>query len=155
MIQIEAENLAFAYGKSIVLEEISLRIEAGDFVAVIGPNGGGKSTFLKLILGLLPPASGTLRVMGTTPAKAAPKIGYVPQEIHPNRGFPVSVLEVVQMGLLKRTNLLARHSRADHEKAMAHSCSHFKMMDCVWKKRDFHLGWISVVIKLSRHGKSA
>jgi len=57
--------------------------------------------------------------MGTTPAKAAPKIGYVPQEIHPNRGFPVSVLEVVQMGLLKRTNLLARHSRADHEKAMA------------------------------------
>lgn len=118
MKQIEAENLAFAYGKTRVLEDITLEIEAGDFVAVIGPNGGGKSTFLKLILGLLEPDSGSLRVMGTEPAKAAASIGYVPQDLAPNRGFPVSVLEVVRMGLLGRKNLLFRHTKADTDKAM-------------------------------------
>jgi zinc transport system ATP-binding protein len=118
VIQIEAENLSFAYGKTPVLEDITLRIEAGEFVAVIGPNGGGKSTFLKLILGLLQPASGMLRVMGTEPGKASPKIGYVPQDITPNRGFPVSVLEIVQMGLLGRKNILFRHTKAETDKAM-------------------------------------
>ncbi len=118
MRQIEADALSFAYGKSTVLEDISLQVDAGDFVALIGPNGGGKSTFLKLILGLLEPASGTLRVMGDTPAKAAPLIGYVPQDIHANRGFPVSVLEVVQMGLLGRKNILFRHNADERAKAM-------------------------------------
>lgn len=118
MIQVEAENLSFAYGKTTVLEDITLGIEAGEFVAVIGPNGGGKSTFLKLILGLLEPASGSLRVMGTDPATAAPRIGYVPQDIAANRGFPVSVLEVVQMGLLGKKNILFRHTKTEADKAM-------------------------------------
>lgn len=96
------ENLSFTYDGPPVLEEVSLQIPRGDFVSVVGPNGGGKSTLLKLILGLLSPARGTVRVLGLPPAAARRRIGYVPQQAQLDLQFPVSVREVVLMGRLGR-----------------------------------------------------
>jgi len=117
MQQIKITDLAFRYGRNPVLENISLKVDQGDFLAVIGPNGGGKSTLLKLILGLLKPCSGCIEVLGGTPEQASAKIGYVPQHYPFKQGFPINVLDVVMMGLLDRKNLFFRHSKAEVQKA--------------------------------------
>jgi zinc transport system ATP-binding protein len=98
---VEMKDLAFAYNGETVLQDVSLDIPEGAFMAVIGPNGGGKTTLLKLMLGILKPDSGTIRIFGTNARDAAPRIGYVPQDIHVNRGFPISVRDVVSMGRMK------------------------------------------------------
>lgn len=90
---IEINNLSFSYDKSIVLEDINLSVKPNDFLAIIGPNGGGKSTLLKLILGLLKPKSGKI---SSTYDKN--NIGYVPQNTNLNINFPITALEVVLMG---------------------------------------------------------
>ncbi|MDR0666980.1 MAG: ABC transporter ATP-binding protein [Campylobacteraceae bacterium] len=87
-------NLSFAYDKENVLENVNFEYKSGDFLAIVGPNGGGKSTLLKLILGLLTPTDGTIELLSN-------KIGYVPQNTMPNGEFPISVLDVVLMGRLK------------------------------------------------------
>lgn len=97
---IEIENLNYAYHGVPVLENVNINIKAGEFVALIGPNGGGKTTLLKLILGLVEPESGEIRIFEEPPRKMSPRIGYVPQDIHINRHFPVSALDVVLMGKL-------------------------------------------------------
>jgi len=98
MAVIEIEGLNFAYEKDIILENINLQVEALDFLAVIGPNGGGKSTLLKLMLGLLQPKTGSIRIYGKPPSKTLSYIGYVPQNTNVNTDFPIKVLEVVLMG---------------------------------------------------------
>jgi len=98
MTVIEIKNLTFAYEKHTILEDISLRVEDKDFLAIIGPNGGGKSTLLKLILGINPIQKGTIRTFGEKPQKNLSKIGYVPQNTNVNTDFPIKVLEVVLMG---------------------------------------------------------
>ncbi len=95
---IEIKNLSFAYEDQLVLEDINLTVEERDFFAIIGPNGGGKSTLLKLILGLLTPQQGEIRVLGKPPQKSRDKIGYVPQNTNINTDFPIKVIEVVLMG---------------------------------------------------------
>jgi zinc transport system ATP-binding protein len=97
---IEAEDVWFAYNGENVLEAIQLRIAPGDFVAMIGPNGGGKTTLLKLLLGLLDPTRGIVRILGQSPRRVSDRIGYVPQHATVNLRFPVSVLDVVLMGRL-------------------------------------------------------
>lgn len=97
---IEIKNVTFAHDGQMVLRHVDLDIMPGDFIAMIGPNGGGKTTLLKLILGLLKPDKGTIRVLGKTARKASPAIGYVPQDIHFNRNFPVTAIDVVMMGML-------------------------------------------------------
>ncbi len=97
---IEIRDLCFAYNGQIALRDVNLEILPGDFVAVIGPNGGGKTTLLKLMLGLLTPLSGTIRIFGQPARKASRWIGYVPQDVHLNRSFPVTALDVVRMGLI-------------------------------------------------------
>jgi zinc transport system ATP-binding protein len=97
---IDIDHLWFSYNGQVVLREVNLEIFPGDFVALIGPNGGGKTTLLKLMLGLLKPQSGTIRVFGRSPRKASRQIGYVPQDVHINRSFPVTALDVVLMGLI-------------------------------------------------------
>jgi len=99
---IEIDNLTFAYEKDIILENINLRVSALDFLAIIGPNGGGKSTLLKLMLGLLKPGSGTIRIYGEPPSKNLSLLGYVPQNTNVNTDFPIKVLEVVLMGHVGR-----------------------------------------------------
>ncbi len=95
---VQIKNLSFAYEKDIVLEEITLDIEDRDFLAIIGPNGGGKSTLLKMLLGLLSPKQGSITVFGKPPSKSLSLIGYVPQNTNVNTDFPIKVIEVVLMG---------------------------------------------------------
>jgi zinc transport system ATP-binding protein len=97
---IEIEQLGFAYGAVPVLEDVSLRIDTGEFVGLVGPNAGGKSTLLKLILGLLKPQQGRIRVLGRPPQQARRRLGYVPQYPAFPRDFPIDVLSVVLMGRL-------------------------------------------------------
>ncbi len=107
------QHVSYAYNSHTVLENVDLTISAGDFAAVIGPNGGGKTTLLKLLLGLLKPRSGTVTLFGQAPAKAAHRVGYVPQDVHINRFFPLTVLELALMGRLGPGRLLRRYSAKD------------------------------------------
>ena len=95
---IEIDQLCFAYEDQLVLENINLTVEEKDFFAIIGPNGGGKSTLLKLILGLLQPTQGTIKVLRLPPQKSQDKLGYVPQNTNINTDFPIKVIEVVLIG---------------------------------------------------------
>ncbi len=95
---VEIKNLSFAYEKQEVLEDITLKVEAKDFLAIIGPNGGGKSTLLKLLLGIYSYKKGEITVLGKSPLKSLGRIGYVPQDTNVNTDFPIKVIEVVMMG---------------------------------------------------------
>ena len=95
---IEIDNVSFSYGKQKALSDISFDVEDHQFTAVIGPNGGGKSTLVKLMLGLLEPESGSIKVLGEDPETAREFVGYVPQYIDVNLDFPITVLDVVMMG---------------------------------------------------------
>ncbi len=119
MAIIEIKSLDFAYNGEVVLEDVNLSVRQKDFVAIIGPNGGGKTTLLKLILGLLTPAKGTVRVDGKSPQEASPCIGYVPQDVHMNRSFPITATDVVLMGKLDPKKRLSRRSAANRREAMA------------------------------------
>ena len=95
---IEIKNLSFSYHKQKILENINLNVQENDFLAIIGPNGGGKSTLLKLILGINPVKDGSVYTFGEVPEKNLAKIGYVPQNTNVNTDFPIKVIEVVLMG---------------------------------------------------------
>lgn len=98
---IEIDNISFSYGNNLILENISLNIHLGDFLGIVGPNGGGKSTLLKVILGLLKPSGGTVRLFGVDihSFRDWNKIGYVPQKVtNFDVNFPATVEEVVAMG---------------------------------------------------------
>ena len=114
---IDIRDLYFSHGNQVILEDINLTVESGDFWGIIGPNGGGKSTLLKLILGMMIPDSGTIRVFGDPPEKAHTRIGYVPQNIHLNVHFPISVMDVVLMGRLGPNRLGRSYTRTDRDKA--------------------------------------
>ena len=110
---IRLEDVWVNYGDVTVLEGINLSVEELDFFGVIGPNGGGKTTLLKVILGLVKPSRGRVTVLGDTPERARRFIGYVPQESQFDRDFPVTVLDVVLMGRLGHTGLFRRYSSED------------------------------------------
>jgi zinc transport system ATP-binding protein len=112
---IAIEHLTYGYEKRPVLEDISLAIAPRDFILVIGPNGGGKTTLLKLILGILTPWGGTIRFQGETGGR----LGYVPQFARFNRIFPISVFDMVLTGCIRGDNYLRRHTREDGEKSGA------------------------------------
>ena len=98
MSVIEIKNLSFSYHKQKILENINLTVNEKDFLAIIGPNGGGKSTLLKLILGINTVRNGSIHTFGEVPKKNLSKIGYVPQNTNVNTDFPIKVIEVVLMG---------------------------------------------------------
>ncbi|MBP9944545.1 MAG: metal ABC transporter ATP-binding protein [Desulfomicrobium sp.] len=120
---IELRGVSFAYDDLEVLSDVDLKISSGDFMAVIGPNGGGKTTLVKLILGLLAPKAGTVRVLGSDPKTVRPAVGYVPQHALVQPSFPVTVHEVVLLGLRREGGLLSPrrwpgYRGRDKEKAM-------------------------------------
>ncbi len=117
MADVTIRNLNFAYEKREILKDINLNYELRDFLAIFGPNGGGKSTLLKLLLGLLQPSSGTIEILGRSPALARAQMGYVPQFIAINKSFPISVLEVVLMGLIDK-KIFGFYSKSEREQAM-------------------------------------
>ncbi len=114
---VEVRKLNFSYNGEQVLEDVDLRVASGEFMGLIGPNGGGKTTLVKILLGLLKPDSGTVRVFGGRPGKAAHRIGYVPQHQHIRPDFPIAVEEIVLMGRVNLGRRRWRYSSKDRERA--------------------------------------
>ena len=103
--QIEVKNLSFTYHDNVILDTISLTIKEGDYLAIIGPNGGGKTTFVKLLLGLLEASKGEIILCNTSPKQARNKIGYLPQYINFNMDMPINVLDIVLQGRMQKDKL--------------------------------------------------
>ena len=95
---VDVQDVCFTYGAQEVLHNVSFRVPACAFVAVVGPNGGGKTTLLKLLLGELVPRFGQVLVLGGSPQETRRRMGYVPQSLPFDPGFPVCVRDVVLMG---------------------------------------------------------
>ncbi|PIE61344.1 MAG: ABC transporter [Desulfobacterales bacterium] len=131
-VLVDIRNVDFAYSGQPVLTGINLTIREKDFIAIIGPNGGGKSTLLKLILGLLTPDRGSIRVMGKAPKSNGTAIGYVPQNVHINENFPITALDVVLMGATKTNAASIRKSQL-RDDAMA-ALTRLHMADHAFKK---------------------
>jgi zinc transport system ATP-binding protein len=114
---IEMQHVDFAYSGVPVLEDATFRIQPGSFVSVVGPNGGGKTTLLKLILGLLKPQRGTVRVLGQPPREACGQIGYMPQSANVDLRFPTSTMDLVLMGRAASSRWFGPYGRADRQAA--------------------------------------
>ncbi|MHC4608026.1 MAG: ATP-binding cassette domain-containing protein, partial [Planctomycetota bacterium] len=118
---VEIRDLSFSYDETRVLEDVTLDVDAGRFVTIVGPNGGGKTTLLRLILGLLEPDRGTVRVMGRPPADARARMAHVPQHFQFDPQFPIRARNVVMMGCLGERGLwwtARKDCRRRAEKAM-------------------------------------
>ncbi len=111
---IRMEDVTYTYDFEPILKSVSFEIWPREVVSVIGPNGGGKSTLLRLMLGLLRPTRGKVEVLGESPEKNRRKIGYVPQNAQFDLRFPVEVIDVVLMGRL-REGLIGPYSGRDRE----------------------------------------
>ena len=114
---VRLDNVWVHYDSVPVLEGVSLSIAANGFLGLIGPNGGGKSTLLKVILGLVKPTRGKVSVMGQTPERGRKFIGYIAQYNLFDRDFPISVFDVVLMGRYGKAGLLQRYSEEDRRVA--------------------------------------
>lgn len=109
------ENVDFAYEGTPVLEGVSFRIQEGAFTSIVGPNGGGKTTLLRLMLGLLTPTRGSVKLMGKEPCQCRRQVGYMPQFLQVDPGFPVTAMDVVLMGQLRP--YCFHYSRKDRREA--------------------------------------
>ncbi|MEO0020148.1 MAG: metal ABC transporter ATP-binding protein [candidate division WOR-3 bacterium] len=121
MSAIEFRDVTVAYQHTVALEEVSFRLEQGEFFGVIGPNGSGKTTLLKTVLGLIKPVKGRVTVLGADGNRIAAvrrRIGYVPQRKPIDPNFPVSVLDAVLMGLYPSLGLLRSPGKRERDKAM-------------------------------------
>ena len=115
---LEIKNLTFAYETQIVLENINLKVEKKEFLAIIGANGGGKSTLLKLILGIEKPQQGSISILNQAPSKQCSQIGYVPQDTNINTNFPIKVIEVVMMGNVEAKRPLFGYGKSEISSAL-------------------------------------
>ena len=125
---VKLEDVWVHYDGEPALEGINLAINQEDFLGVIGPNGGGKTTLLKVILGLIRPGQGKVTVLGGTPERGRKLVGYVPQYSLFDRDFPVSVWDVVLMGRLGQAGLFRRYSEED-KKTARHALETVEMLD--------------------------
>ncbi len=110
---VRLEDVTFAYGGPPVLEHVELSVPEGEFLGLVGPNGGGKSTLLKIILGLLEPANGRVTVLGKRPRRSRRAVGYVPQYPAFARDFPISVRDTVALGRLGQSRALGGFGTRD------------------------------------------
>jgi zinc transport system ATP-binding protein len=138
---IELKDVSFAYEKEAVVKDVSLVVHKGDYVGIIGPNGGGKSTLLKLILGLLTPTKGEILLFGKPIIKFKdwPRFGYISQVVtHTDPHFPMTVKEVVTMGRYPRLGLMRFPTKEDKFKVQ-------KALEQVemWEFRDRLIGDLS------------
>jgi len=138
---IELKDVSFAYEKEAVVKDVSLVVHKGDYLGIIGPNGGGKSTLLKLILGLLSPTRGEILLFGKSinQFKDWPKFGYISQVVaHTDPHFPMTVQEVVTMGRYPRLGLIHFPTKEDKDKVQ-------KALEQVemWEFRDRLIGDLS------------
>lgn len=110
---ISLRAVCFSYSGPVVLKDINLEVHPGEFLGLVGPNGGGKSTLLKIILGLLSPLSGQVSVLGLPPVKGRTAIGYVPQYTAFAADFPLSVEGAVLQGRLGKTGSIGGYTAED------------------------------------------
>jgi zinc transport system ATP-binding protein len=113
---VDISHVDFAYGSQPVLRHVHLEIEAGSTLGLIGPNGGGKTTLMRLMLGLHKPTRGTISVAGMRPAaavRAGNVIGYLPQKAHFPANFPLTVRQAVRLGLVGKTGMLRGYANED------------------------------------------
>ncbi len=117
---VNIKNITCWYGKNKALSDVTLTVQKGDYLGIMGPNGGGKSTLLKSILGFVKPQSGTIEIYGEKlSAKTKNFLGYVPQFTYIDRKFPISVKEVIYSGQLKGFLHPFYHARSENgEKAL-------------------------------------
>lgn len=117
---VEFDRVSFSYPGTPILNQVSFQVYPGEFIGMIGPNGGGKTTLLKLILGFLKPTGGTIRIFDEKAGEHAftpNRLAYVPQSVRFDREFPISVEEVVLSGLLSRLPWYGKFRAADRRAA--------------------------------------
>lgn len=119
-LAIQVENLQFAYQITPILTDVNFSISSGEFIGIIGPNGGGKTTLLKLILGFLKPSQGSIKIFDSPAGSscAQKKLAYVPQSIRFDREFPISVEEVVLSGLMSHLPWYGKFKQKDKQAAL-------------------------------------
>jgi len=116
---VELKNVSFSYDSIPVLKNVEFVVKKGDLVGIIGPNGGGKTTLLKLILGLLHPTKGKVLVFGNSPQAERGRIGYVPQISNFERDFPIDVLGVVLLGKIEGSSAIGwSYSKQEKDEAL-------------------------------------
>ncbi|QQO09322.1 metal ABC transporter ATP-binding protein [Breznakiella homolactica] len=120
------DDVSFSYGAVAVLRHAGFHIHQGEFVALVGPNGSGKTTILKLILGLEEPQAGRIELLGASPRSSRNRIGYVPQQAGYDQAFPISVREVVKMGRLRP---LSRKFTAEDSRAVDEALAQVEITD--------------------------
>ncbi|HEY66832.1 MAG: ABC transporter [Chloroflexi bacterium] len=125
---IHLEDVWVRYDEQVVLEEVNLSVEAHDFLGIIGPNGGGKTTLLKVILGLVKPSRGKVTVLGGSPEESRRFVGYVPQYTRFDREFPVSVWDVALMGRLGQRGRFRKYT-AEDKRIAAEALERVEMLD--------------------------
>ena len=144
---IKIEHLSAGYEGKEVLHDINLTVHSDDYLGIIGPNGGGKTTLMRLILGLMKPTEGTIRFFkeekdenGNTISKEVKEItmGYLPQYNDLDKQFPISVYEVVLSGLSKTKSLFARYTKAQHQQVLD-TLERMQLLDL----QDRHIGALS------------
>lgn len=117
---VHIEDLSVYYGRTAALTHVELDVTQGEYLGIIGPNGGGKSTLIKAILGLVPPTSGKIEVFGAAPGGRHAAVGYVPQFAAMDRRFPITLMEVVLSGHLPGgISPFFAYSKQDREAACA------------------------------------
>lgn len=127
-LAVALDHVCFAYQETLVLKNISFAINSGEFIGMIGPNGGGKTTLLKLIMGFLKPSSGNISIFSEPPASAIQQISYVPQSLRFDKQFPISVMELVMGGRLSQLPWYGMFSKKDKEIAL-HSLERVGLVD--------------------------
>lgn len=115
MAIVELIGVSAGYSEEIILRDINLLINPNDFIGIIGPNGGGKTTLVKIILGLIKPVKGKIRWQTDNDLI---HVGYLPQTTRNDKQFPVSVKEVVLSGLMSSKNFIGQYNRKDREKVI-------------------------------------
>ncbi len=114
---IEFNNVKFSYGDNLIIDSVNFSVNDDEFIGIVGPNGGGKTTLLKLLLGILTPDSGTISVLNQSAISARKQIGYMPQYLNFDMKFPATVMDVVLMARLKN-KVFGFYSKKDKNQAM-------------------------------------
>ncbi len=130
---IECNQLSLELGGSRVLDGVTFSVEEGDFLGIVGPNGGGKTTLLRVMLGIQKHDCGKVSVFGKPPGHSPEKIGYVPQRLFFDRSFPMSVRELVLMGRLPKKSLFERYNAVD--RACADEAIHLTGLERLMERR--------------------
>lgn len=127
-VAIDVNSVSAGYNGDIIIEDVTFQIQQKDFFGIIGPNGGGKSTLLKAILGLIPIQKGQIHIFGKPPQKGRKYIGYVAQYAEFDRRFPISVWDVVLMGRRSIRGLSPWYTEQDKQSA-EHALETVEMLD--------------------------